>query len=305
MLVIWYDGFLAIPHNSAPPSAGKGVGGGGGKGSSGSTSYTYQTNVIFGIGEGPVDQIVRTWNNKTPQSLASLNFTAFDGSQGQAEWGFLASSYPNAALGYSSLTYVGADPLDLGDSAELPNLNWEVRWAISGAVSETYAVAAPYGFTTTYFSLASSVTELVTVPATSPYQIQAVNSAAANAMPVVLGTIRSAGIPGSASNGVIYQATGLPLAEVSAGPAAGQYSVTAGGLYTFSAADAGEAVILIDLAIGAGVNYAYRPTGTLTSGSVTITGLSSTANLAQGQLVSHASLPPGTVVVTGCSCGSE
>lgn len=52
--------------------------------------------------------------------------------------------------------------------------------------------------------------------------------------------------------GVIYTATGLPLALVASGPATGQYAVTAGGQYTFAAADT---------TLGVKITYAYTTTG--------------------------------------------
>jgi hypothetical protein len=51
--------------------------------------------------------------------------------------------------------------------------------------------------------------------------------------------------------GVVYAASGLPLAKVASAPAAGQYSVAA-GVYTFNASDAGAAVL---------VSYTYNVTG--------------------------------------------
>jgi hypothetical protein len=49
--------------------------------------------------------------------------------------------------------------------------------------------------------------------------------------------------PWASDLGVVYGATGLALAPVAAAPGAGQYSV-GGGVYSFSAADAGQAVAL-------------------------------------------------------------
>ncbi len=54
-----------------------------------------------------------------------------------------------------------------------------------------------------------------------------------------------------ADMGVVYAATGLPLKAVPTAPAVGQYSV-AGGIYTFSSADAGAAVL---------TSYTYSVTG--------------------------------------------
>jgi hypothetical protein len=51
--------------------------------------------------------------------------------------------------------------------------------------------------------------------------------------------------------GVVYAASGLPLAKVASAAAAGQYSVAA-GVYTFNSADAGASVL---------ISYTYNVTG--------------------------------------------
>jgi hypothetical protein len=53
--------------------------------------------------------------------------------------------------------------------------------------------------------------------------------------------------------GVIFAATGLPLKKVASAPAAGQYSVSNAGLYTFAAADTAAAVL---------ISYVYGVAGT-------------------------------------------
>jgi hypothetical protein len=76
--------------------------------------------------------------------------------------------------------------------------------------------------------------ELGSIPSSSPYTVTAANSSA---------WIKDLG--------VFYAATGLPLAPVASGPAQGQYSV-ASGVYNFSTADKGLAVLL---------NYSYAASG--------------------------------------------
>lgn len=44
--------------------------------------------------------------------------------------------------------------------------------------------------------------------------------------------------------GVINASTGLPLKKVASGPVTGQYSVSAGGVYTFATADANNAIVI-------------------------------------------------------------
>lgn len=48
----------------------------------------------------------------------------------------------------------------------------------------------------------------------------------------------------SADQGVVYAATALPLKLVASAPTQGQYAVSAAGVYTFSSADAGAAVLI-------------------------------------------------------------
>ena len=74
--------------------------------------------------------------------------------------------------------------------------------------------------------LATSYGEAGTVPALSPYTASVVNAGA-----------------WQDDYGVVYAASGLPLAKVASSPAAGQYSVAA-GVYTFNASDAGKAVLI-------------------------------------------------------------
>lgn len=52
--------------------------------------------------------------------------------------------------------------------------------------------------------------------------------------------------------GVIFTATGVQLSRVASAPAAGQYSVSAGGVYTFAAADASKAIA---------ISYEYSASG--------------------------------------------
>lgn len=68
--------------------------------------------------------------------------------------------------------------------------------------------------------------ESASIPASTPYTVTVTNSATF-----------------AEDLGVIFSDTGVPLAKVSATPAAGQYSVSA-GVYTFAAADTGKAVAI-------------------------------------------------------------
>lgn len=82
--------------------------------------------------------------------------------------------------------------------------------------------------------------ETTSVPATSPF--------------VYNTTFRASYV---SDQGVVYASTGLPLKVVASAPTAGQYSVSA-GVYTFSSADAGAAILVsyTYAAAGSGLNIA-------------------------------------------------
>jgi len=102
---------------------------------------------------------------------------------------------------------------------------------------------------TLYFGLPLAVGELLEalgeaqqIPAATPYTVTVANSAHF-----------------AQDLGMVYAAGGAPLTQVPSAPVAGQYSVGAGGVYTFAAADAGKAIL---------IDYLYRsPT---TGGTIAI-----------------------------------
>lgn len=131
--LIYYNNFHYTTTQSGGGGGGKGLlGGGGGKGNSGSTTYNYFTDVMIGICEGPINSIISAWNNKTEQSLASLNLTAFTGSYSQTAWGGVSSPYN---LNYRGLAYVAGSSFSLGTSQELPNLSFEILFNYNSAIS--------------------------------------------------------------------------------------------------------------------------------------------------------------------------
>ncbi|HZL59435.1 MAG TPA: hypothetical protein VFC38_07015 [Stellaceae bacterium] len=92
-----------------------------------------------------------------------------------------------------------------------------------------------FGQSLTSGELATSYGEVGTVPGSPAYTVTAANAASF-----------------VDDYGVVYAASGLPLAKVASSPAAGQYSESA-GVYSFAAADAGKAVLL---------SYTYTMSGT-------------------------------------------
>lgn len=226
--LLWDNGFTATPVNTPASGGGKGGGGSGGgkggKGGSGGTSYTYSANMIMGLCEGPINQVLTVWVAQALKTLAKLELVLHTGAFGQAVWPFLADNYPNQAYPYSGVANVAADPYHLGSSATLPNLNFEV---------------CGFGSLRTW-------NEVDTIPSVSPYQILAskaqITGNATNALgqPKVYTTIYYV-----ADLGVAYYPSGTPLTAVTVSPTAGQYMVdVTTGLYTFAAADDGKQVTL-------------------------------------------------------------
>jgi hypothetical protein len=83
-----------------------------------------------------------------------------------------------------------------------------------------------FGQTTTTGEYKTVTGETGTIPA-SPFQITVANAAGFHL-----------------DLGVYFAATGAPLRQVASAPAAGEYSVTSGGVYTFAAANTGLAVLI-------------------------------------------------------------
>jgi hypothetical protein len=127
--MIWYSDFTATAQQSS--GGGKGFGGGGG----GGTSYTYSAALILGLAQGPISAILGAWDNQTPKSLATLNFTAFLGNYTQNAWGYVTAGHPAEAMPYRGIAYVAAGPFDLGSSSSPPNLTFEVVFNRHGAIA--------------------------------------------------------------------------------------------------------------------------------------------------------------------------
>lgn len=74
-----------------------------------------------------------TWrqsnSNIDPNSM--LNFTLIEGGQGQSPWTYLTSFHLSQAFGYSTIACIGAEKMDLGESATLPNYNFECQSSLS------------------------------------------------------------------------------------------------------------------------------------------------------------------------------
>jgi hypothetical protein len=118
----WYGGFTAISHTE------KQQGGKGGGGKNTNTTYTYTASVIGILCEGQINSLGTYWVDKEKHtSLSDLSLTLFSGAGSQSVWSYLTTNFPSQAIPYDHTAYIAAASMDLGSSASLPNLSFEVR----------------------------------------------------------------------------------------------------------------------------------------------------------------------------------
>lgn len=125
MTLGWYGNFTATSHMQKQ-AGGKGGGGGGGN-----TTYTYSAALIGILCEGQINNVGTVWSDKEQTTLAALGFTLFNGAGGQSPWSYLTTNFPSQAIPYDHTAYVAAGNFQLGGSAGLPNLTFEVLGLLS------------------------------------------------------------------------------------------------------------------------------------------------------------------------------
>ena len=134
--LIWYGGFQAIAPNSGGSGGGKGGGGGsGGKGGSGSTGADYKASFVFALAEGTLGGVSNVWSSKSETAFGASNLSFANGALAQSPWGYLTTNFPGKNLAYAGTGYVCAAAYDLGASAELPNLSYEVTGLFPNAIA--------------------------------------------------------------------------------------------------------------------------------------------------------------------------
>lgn len=106
------------------------------------TSYTYTVGAILGIGEGTVSAYGKVWSGTGNTTTAHLGLTEFYGTSNQSSWGYMVSAHPTRALPYKNTAYLAGSALDLGNSAMLPQLWFEVM-GILHATNSTGTDAEP------------------------------------------------------------------------------------------------------------------------------------------------------------------
>jgi hypothetical protein len=143
--LIWYGDFV---QTGGGGTGGKGGGKGGGGGKSGGSSSgqpQYQAAVALALCEGPITGVGQVWADKSVTTPAGLGLSVFTGTYPQTPWGYLATpqlvfaglffrpvDHTAEALGYSGTAYVAGSAYPLGNSAQLPNHNFEVLGVLRG-----------------------------------------------------------------------------------------------------------------------------------------------------------------------------
>src|SRR6516164_4797423 len=133
-----YDDFTAT---ASKQGGGKGKGGGGGKG--GGHQYMYSASFIMGLCQGPIAGLGLAWwdkNIRTTTGLPSISSINL-GDVGQPIDLYWSGAHPAKALGYSGTAHIVFANYQLGNTATLPNFNFEVIGIGAGA-----AGASPNGY---------------------------------------------------------------------------------------------------------------------------------------------------------------
>ena len=125
--LIWSGNFQSHPQYTHTS------GGKGGGGSTTVTSYTYSTALVFALGEGPIGALGTVYQGGGLHAASDFYLSLFTGTTPQAPWGYLSSSVPAAALGYQGTAYAASSSFDLGASASIDTIAFEVYGRLSSS----------------------------------------------------------------------------------------------------------------------------------------------------------------------------
>lgn len=114
----------------------------GGKGGSyQSVDYSYTATLLLGLCQGPIAGIRKVYRDQSifvtggTTALAQAGLSLATGAIGQAVWGYLTTSHPTHAIGYSGLAYVYAQGYGLNSSATLQNHSFEIQSTVRAVIS--------------------------------------------------------------------------------------------------------------------------------------------------------------------------
>src|SRR5262249_9505277 len=94
-----------------------------------STHYSCDNSGHFTFNAADIGKtLLVKWQEKDPNvdtSTALLDYSLSQGGIGQSPWAYLSSTHPDQALGYSGLTTMQFEALQLGQSNSMPQMNVE------------------------------------------------------------------------------------------------------------------------------------------------------------------------------------
>jgi hypothetical protein len=122
--VIWSDGFQTHAQRSKK-SGGKG-------GGRSVTGYTYSTWIMFGLAEGPIQGIGEVFNGQSVTPFPTNFLSLISGATPQQPWAPAQARYPAAALPYNGTAYLASPYFDLGASATISSIAFEVVGRLAG-----------------------------------------------------------------------------------------------------------------------------------------------------------------------------
>lgn len=108
-----------------------------GKGGGGQsvTGYSYSTALVFAVSEGPIHSLGTVFGTQGEKTLADFNFSVFAGTIPQPVWGYLSASFPANALAYQGTALAASSYFDLGQSASIDAIAFEVNGLLYGTAA--------------------------------------------------------------------------------------------------------------------------------------------------------------------------
>lgn len=142
------SGNMLLGGNFVATGGGSGGGKGGLFGGGGAPSgYTYFAAFAFAFSEGPINGVGKIWLDRDQHVVSDFNDNLFLGTFPQTAWGTAISwNYVDQSgstisgtvttqLGYNGIAYIGFNSFNLGNSASIPNLQYEVQGLLSTSVT--------------------------------------------------------------------------------------------------------------------------------------------------------------------------
>lgn len=116
--VLWYGNFGSFPEYSKT--------GGKGGGRQTLTGYRYHASIILGLCEGPITSIGAVWKDQGVYAPWQLGFVQVDGTATQGLSSLVVATAPGQALAYRGVAYAASYFYELGSSATIGALQFEV-----------------------------------------------------------------------------------------------------------------------------------------------------------------------------------